>query len=165
MIAALFVAAGVGLVLLVRRAPQPPRLASLAFLAVAAFLLVNKVWSPQYSLWLVPLAVLALPRWRLLLAWMTLDALVWVPRMFYYVGPGAPRVAARLVPRRRRGPRRAGRRADGAGGAQRPAARDGPGPCVAGHASDADDPEWPAAAPTSERADARLPALSSSAPR
>ena len=87
-IAALFVAAGVGLVLLVRRAPQPPRLASLAFLVVAAFLLVNKVWSPQYSLWLVPLAVLALPRWRLLLAWMTLDALVWVPRMFYYLGPG-----------------------------------------------------------------------------
>ena len=29
----------------------------------------------------------------------------------------------------------------------------------------ADDPEWPAAAPTSEHADARLPALSSSAPR
>jgi hypothetical protein len=28
-----------------------------------------------------------------------------------------------------------------------------------------DDPEWPAAAPTSEHADARLPALSSSAPR
>ena len=70
------------------RAPRPPRLASLAFLVVAAFLLVNKVWSPQYSLWLVPLAVLALPRWRLLLAWMTLDALVWVPRMFYYLGTG-----------------------------------------------------------------------------
>jgi uncharacterized membrane protein len=33
--------------------------------------------------------VLALPRWRLLLAWMTLDALVWVPRMFYYLGPSA----------------------------------------------------------------------------
>jgi uncharacterized membrane protein len=30
--------------------------------------------------------VLALPRWRLLLAWMTIDALVWVPRMFYYLG-------------------------------------------------------------------------------
>ena len=37
----------------------------------------------------MPLAVLALPRWRLLLAWMTLDALVWVPRMFYYLGPSA----------------------------------------------------------------------------
>ena len=26
------------------------------------------------------------PRWRLLLAWMAIDALVWVPRMFYYLG-------------------------------------------------------------------------------
>jgi uncharacterized membrane protein len=86
---ALFAAACVGVAALARRAPQPPRLASLAFLVVASFLLVNKVWSPQYSLWLVPLAVLALPRWRLLLAWMTLDALVWVPRMYYYLGPSA----------------------------------------------------------------------------
>ncbi|MGH3611349.1 MAG: glycosyltransferase family 87 protein [Pseudonocardia sp.] len=77
--------AGVGV--LAWRAPRPPRLASLAFLVVAAFLLTGKVWSPQYSLWLVPLAVLALPRWRLLFAWMFIDALVWVPRMFYYVGP------------------------------------------------------------------------------
>jgi uncharacterized membrane protein len=88
-VAALFLAACGGIAVLARRAPRPPRLASLAFLVVAAFLLVNKVWSPQYSLWLVPLAVLALPRWRLLLAWMTLDALVWVPRMFYYLGPSA----------------------------------------------------------------------------
>src|SRR4029079_3602817 len=88
-IAGLFVAAVAGLAVLVRHAPKRPRVASMAFLAVAAFLLTNKVWRPQYSLWLVPLAVLALPRWRLLLAWMTLDALVWVPRMFYYVGPSA----------------------------------------------------------------------------
>ncbi|MCF7551966.1 glycosyltransferase family 87 protein [Pseudonocardia sp. WMMC193] len=86
--ASLLVAACAGLVVLAAKAPRPPRVASLAFLIVAAFLLVNKVWSPQYSLWLVPLAVLALPRWRLLLAWMAIDALVWVPRMFYYVGPG-----------------------------------------------------------------------------
>ena len=32
------------------------------FLALAAFLLTNKVWSPQYVIWLVPLAVLARPR-------------------------------------------------------------------------------------------------------
>ncbi len=64
-------------------APQRPRVAQLAFLVVAAFLLTNKVWSPQFSLWLVPLAVLALPHRRVLLAWMTLDALVWVPRMYY----------------------------------------------------------------------------------
>jgi uncharacterized membrane protein len=64
-------------------APRRPRLAQLAFLVVVAFLLTNKVWSPQFSLWLVPLAVLALPHRRILLAWMTIDALVWVPRMYY----------------------------------------------------------------------------------
>ncbi|ASR38766.1 hypothetical protein BAY61_31435 [Prauserella marina] len=63
-----------------------PRVAQLCFLVVAAFLLTNKVWSPQYSLWLIPLAVLAIPRWRLLLLWMVVDALVWAPRMFYYLG-------------------------------------------------------------------------------
>ncbi len=67
-------------------APQRPRVAQLAFLVVAAFLLVNKVWSPQFSLWLVPLAVLALPHRRILLAWMTVDALVWIPRMLYLYG-------------------------------------------------------------------------------
>ncbi len=85
--AALFVLCCAGISVLAFRTPQPPRIASLAFLVVATFLLVNKVWSPQYSLWLVPLAVLALPRWRLLLAWMVVDALVWVPRMYYYLTP------------------------------------------------------------------------------
>jgi uncharacterized membrane protein len=85
--AALFVLCCVGICVLALRAPHPPRVASLAFLVVASFLLVNKVWSPQYSLWLVPLAVLALPRWRLLLAWMAVDALVWAPRMYYYLTP------------------------------------------------------------------------------
>ncbi|MBV8931873.1 MAG: DUF2029 domain-containing protein, partial [Kutzneria sp.] len=76
--------AGIGWVAM--SAPVRPRLAQLCLLVVAAFLLTNKVWSPQYSLWLVPLAVLAIPRWKPLLAWMTLDALVWVPRMFFYLG-------------------------------------------------------------------------------
>lgn len=68
-------------------APRRPRVAQLAFLVVAAFLLTNKVWSPQFSLWLVPLAVLALPHRRILLAWMAVDALIWVPRMLYLYGP------------------------------------------------------------------------------
>ncbi len=50
-------------------APRRPRVAQLAFLVVAAFLLVNKVYSPQYVLWLLPLAALARPRWRDLLIW------------------------------------------------------------------------------------------------
>ena len=50
-------------------APRRPRLPQLLFLAVAAFLLVNKVWSPQYAVWLVPLAVLARPRVGIYLLW------------------------------------------------------------------------------------------------
>ncbi|MFD6352704.1 glycosyltransferase family 87 protein [Nocardia tengchongensis] len=82
----LFLAACAGIGWIGLTAARRPRLAQLAFLVVAAFLLTNKVWSPQYSIWLVPLAVLALPHRRILLAWMTIDALVWVPRMYYYLG-------------------------------------------------------------------------------
>jgi uncharacterized membrane protein len=64
-----FGAVCVGVLLLGLRAPQTPRVAQLAFLIVAGFLLVNKVYSPQYVLWLLPLAVLARPRWRDLLVW------------------------------------------------------------------------------------------------
>ncbi|RRO13840.1 DUF2029 domain-containing protein [Saccharopolyspora rhizosphaerae] len=82
----LFVLACAAIGWLALAAPTRPRVAQLCFLVVAAFLLTNKVWSPQYSLWLVPLAVLALPRWRLLLTWMAVDAAVWAPRMYYYLG-------------------------------------------------------------------------------
>ncbi|GGW52943.1 membrane protein [Streptomyces lucensis JCM 4490] len=50
-------------------APRRPRFAQLAFLMVAAFVLTNKVYSPQYVLWLVPLAVLARPKWRDFIIW------------------------------------------------------------------------------------------------
>ncbi|WP_100445209.1 glycosyltransferase family 87 protein [Glycomyces xiaoerkulensis] len=46
-----------------------PRLAQLCFLVVAAFLLFGKVWSQQYVLWLLPLAVLARPKWGMFLVW------------------------------------------------------------------------------------------------
>lgn len=82
----LFLACCAGIAWIALSAPVRPRVAQLCFLVVAAFLITNKVWSPQYSLWLVPLAVLALPNWRLLLGWMAVDALVWAPRMYYYLG-------------------------------------------------------------------------------
>ncbi|MBB3049708.1 putative membrane protein [Prauserella isguenensis] len=82
---ALFLLGCLGVAYVALTAPRRPRLAQLCFLVVAVFLLTNKVWSPQYSLWLVPLAVLAIPRWRLLLSWMLIDALVWAPRMLSYV--------------------------------------------------------------------------------
>ncbi len=58
-------------------APVKPRLGQLAFLVVLAFLLTTKVWSPQYSLWLVPLLALARPRWRLALVWQFTEIVVW----------------------------------------------------------------------------------------
>jgi uncharacterized membrane protein len=85
--ATLFGLACIGIGWVTLAAPRRPRLAQLCFLVLCAFLLVNKMWSPQYSLWLVPLAVLAIPQWKPVLAWMVLDALVWVPRMAYYLGP------------------------------------------------------------------------------
>jgi uncharacterized membrane protein len=67
----------VGVATLGLLAPRTPRLAQLGFLVVAGFLLVNKVYSPQYALWLLPLAVLARPRWR--------DQLIWqAGELFYY---------------------------------------------------------------------------------
>ncbi len=45
-------------------APRRPRFGAVAFLVVAAFLMTNKVYSPQYVLWLLPFVVLARPRWR-----------------------------------------------------------------------------------------------------
>ncbi len=84
--AVLFVSCCIAIAYIALTAKQRPRVAQVAFLIVAAFLLTNKVWSPQFSLWLVPLAVLALPHRRLLLAWMTIDALVWVPRMLFLYG-------------------------------------------------------------------------------
>jgi uncharacterized membrane protein len=50
-------------------ARRRPRLAQLAFLVIAAFLLTSKVWSQQYVLWLLPLAVLARPKWGTFLVW------------------------------------------------------------------------------------------------
>jgi uncharacterized membrane protein len=59
----------VGIALLAWRAPRRPRVAQLGFLIVAAFLIFSKVWSQQFVLWLLPLAVLARPRWGAFLAW------------------------------------------------------------------------------------------------
>lgn len=58
-----------GIAVLTLAAPQRPRLAQVCFLALAAFMMTNKVWSPQFVLWLVPFAVLARPRYRPLALW------------------------------------------------------------------------------------------------
>src|SRR3954447_436550 len=65
----LFGLACAGILLLALLAPRRPRVAQLAFLVVAAFLIFSKVWSQQYVLWLLPLIVLARPRWGAIVAW------------------------------------------------------------------------------------------------
>jgi uncharacterized membrane protein len=80
----LAVAVGVGWLALA--APLRPRVPQLAFVLVAGFLLVNKVWSPQYSLWLLPLLVLARPRWRSQLLWQATEVLVWIATLLFYLG-------------------------------------------------------------------------------
>jgi len=60
--AAFFAVALAAIAVLALAAPRRPRLPQLCFLVLAAFLITNKVWSPQYVVWLVPLAVLARPR-------------------------------------------------------------------------------------------------------
>ena len=85
-----FLAALGGVVWLALRAPRRPRLAQLLFLTVLAFLLTNKVWSPQFSLWLVPLALLARPRWGPFLAWQAAEGVLLLTRMLFFVSGSAP---------------------------------------------------------------------------
>ena len=66
---ALFLLCCAGIAALCVLAPRRPRLSSVAFLVVAAFLIFSKVWSQQYVLWLLPLIALARPRWGAIMAW------------------------------------------------------------------------------------------------
>ena len=72
-------------------AKDTPRLAQLGFLVVAGFLIINKVYSPQYVLWLLPLAVLARPRWRDQIVWQATEVLYFASVWWYlggYLEPG-----------------------------------------------------------------------------
>lgn len=62
-------AAWVGIGVLVFTARRRPRLAQIAFLVVASFLIFNKVWSQQFVLWLLPLVLLARPKWGAFIVW------------------------------------------------------------------------------------------------
>lgn len=87
--ATLLVIACLGIGVLALAARRRPRLASLLFLVVAAFLLTGKVWSQQYVLWLIPLAVLARPQWRAFLLWQAAELCYFFA--FYYQLIGAAR--------------------------------------------------------------------------
>ncbi|WP_417220079.1 glycosyltransferase family 87 protein [Arthrobacter sp.] len=83
----LFAASCAGICVLGLLARRRPRVASLLFLVVGAFVLFNKVYSPQFVVWLVPLAALAWPRWRDFLIWQLVEALhFWAIWMYLYSG-------------------------------------------------------------------------------
>ncbi|MGO4428820.1 hypothetical protein AB4Z54_61340, partial [Streptomyces sp. MCAF7] len=86
----LMVLACAGIAALVLCAPRRPRLAQIAFLIVAAFVITNKVYSPQYVLWLIPLAALARPRWRDFLVWQACEVMYFLGIWMYlaYTGSG-----------------------------------------------------------------------------
>ncbi|MDT0202443.1 glycosyltransferase 87 family protein [Nocardioides sp. AE5] len=82
---AFFIAWCLGVLALGLIAPKTPRFTQLGFLIVAGFLLVNKVYSPQYVLWLLPLAVLAVPRWRDQIIWQA-GELFYFASVWWYLG-------------------------------------------------------------------------------
>ncbi len=82
----LFLAALAGIAALVVQAPVPPRAASVIFLVVAAYVLLAKGFAPQFGLWLIPLAVLARPRWRDFLIWQAAEVFYFVAVWWFLAG-------------------------------------------------------------------------------
>jgi len=86
----LFVIACALIAVLTLAAPRRPRVPQVFFLVLAAFLLVNKVWSPQYVIWLVPLAVLARPRLWSYLLWQAAEVGYFFAIWAYLITVAAP---------------------------------------------------------------------------
>ncbi|MEJ5997858.1 glycosyltransferase family 87 protein [Corynebacterium sp. H130] len=75
------------------KSKRTPRVAQLVALIIIGFLIFNKVYSPQYSLWLIIPLALAIPNWRLNFSWQVADAMVWPILMWHMMGEdklGAP---------------------------------------------------------------------------
>jgi uncharacterized membrane protein len=87
-VSVLLVICGVGA--LVVLAPRRPRVGQVAFLLVAGFVMFNKVDSPQYALWLLPLAVLARPRWASLLIWQASEVVLGAANLYTLIALDHP---------------------------------------------------------------------------
>lgn len=94
LVSALLFAGGAAVVTAVavrRDAPERWHLAALPLLA--CFLLANKVYSPQFSLWLLPLFAISFPGWGWFAAFAVADVAVTLTRFPYlaeFVGDGIP---------------------------------------------------------------------------
>lgn len=84
------VACGAGVLVVVMLAPRRPRIPQVAFLLVAAFIVFNKVDSPQYALWLLPFAVLARPRWGAILTWQAAEVVLGAANLYQLIAIGSP---------------------------------------------------------------------------
>ncbi|MFP5282175.1 MAG: glycosyltransferase family 87 protein [Actinomycetes bacterium] len=96
-VALLMVGGTLGISALMLFAPVRPRVAQGAFLMVLLFCLLNKVYSPQYMLWLLPLLVLARPVWRDWVVFTFGEVVYWLAVWAYldghlYAGDGSPRL-------------------------------------------------------------------------
>jgi uncharacterized membrane protein len=89
-IIALLGAGWLGVALLGLMSSRRPRYAQLAFLTIAVFILLNKVYSPQYVLWLIPLAALARPRWRDFLIWQSCEVVYYLAIWYFLVWQAGP---------------------------------------------------------------------------
>ncbi|HVM00760.1 MAG TPA: glycosyltransferase 87 family protein [Egibacteraceae bacterium] len=83
--AAVLVAGAAVIVIVGARRRPPERWWELALPLLAWFLLTNKVYSPQFSLWLLPLLALASPRAAPVMAFLVADAAVFLLR-FPFLG-------------------------------------------------------------------------------
>jgi uncharacterized membrane protein len=87
---ALTIIALLGVGALIFGARRRPRVPQVFFLSLGLFLIVNKVYSPQYVLWLLPLFALARPRWRAFIVWQFAEALYFLGIWFYLLDQTHP---------------------------------------------------------------------------
>ena len=85
---AIFALLLIAIAILVKKAPTTPTITQISFLTLAAFVTTNKVYSPQYVLWLVPLAVLARPNWRDFLIWQFGEIIYFAAIWWFLAGYG-----------------------------------------------------------------------------
>ncbi|NLS08592.1 DUF2029 domain-containing protein [Nesterenkonia sp. MY13] len=74
----LFLLCCLGILWLGLTAPRTPTAPQLCLLIVGCFVLLGKVYSPQFVMWLIPLVVLALPQVRVFFAWQAAEVFHWV---------------------------------------------------------------------------------------
>lgn len=82
----LMLVGGTGVVITVFRAPRRPRVSQIALLLMIVFLVCNKVYSPQYAMWLVPLIALARPKLFDIGIWTLAEMVYWFSIWGYLQG-------------------------------------------------------------------------------